>query len=72
MQITSERSERNMKDAGFPGANNTLSSPITGASISLTLPRDILWCWIVIIINRNPLTAKLRHVFQTYIQCTTR
>ena len=36
MQITSEISERILKVAGFPRANNTLSPPITGASISIT------------------------------------
>ena len=71
MQITSEISERILKVAGFPRANNTLSPPITGASISLTLSKNILWCCIVIIINIDPLATNLRHVFRMYIRCTT-
>ena len=65
MGVMSERSEIIFKVASFPGRNNTLSPPITGASSSLTLSREILWCWIVIIINSNPLTAKLHHVLRT-------
>ena len=68
----SERSEIILKVASFPGSNNTLSPPITGASSSITLYRDILRCWIVIIIDSNPLTAKLHRVFQTLIRRTTR
>ena len=45
--------------------NNTLYPSITGSGSSLTLPRDILWGWIVIIINTNSLTENLRHVFLT-------
>ena len=63
MQIMSEISEIILKVAGFLGVNNTLSPPISGASSSLTLTKEILQCWIVIIINSDPLTAKLCHVF---------
>ena len=71
MQIMSERSERISKVARFLGRNNTLSPPIIGASRNTTLSRKILRCWIVIIIDRYPLTENLRHVFRMYIQRTT-
>ena len=63
MEIMSDRSERILKVSGFPGANNTLFPPINGASSSLNLSRDIIWRWIVIIVNSDPLTAKLHHLF---------
>ena len=64
MKIMSERSEIILKVAGFLGTNNTLYPPINSASISINLSRDILCFWIYIIVNSNPLTAKLRHVFR--------
>ena len=58
MQIVSEIRERVLKVARFPWANNTLSPSITSTISSLALSRDIIRCWIVIIINRDPLMAK--------------
>ena len=58
MRIMSERSERILKVAGFLGANYTLSPPITGDSSSIALSKDILWCWIIIIVDSNPLTQR--------------
>ena len=65
VRIISERSERILKVAGFPGENNTLSPPIIGARSSIILSRDIIWCWTIIIINIYTLTAKICHVFRT-------
>ena len=71
MEFFSERSEIILKVDGFPGENYNLSPPINGTRSSLTLYMDILWWCIVIIIDINPLTEKLRHVFQTWIWRTT-
>ena len=65
MQIMSERSEVILKVAGFPDTNNTLSPPIISDISILTLSKEILWLWIVIIINSDPLMVKLCHVFRT-------
>ena len=56
----SEISKIILKVASFPESNYTLYPPITCASSILTLAWDIIWCWIVIIVNRNPLTSNLR------------
>ena len=71
MGIMSKRSEIILKISGFPGVKNTLSPPINGVRSSITLSGDILQCWIVIIIDMDTLTEKLRHVFQMYILHTT-
>ena len=65
MGLISEKSERILKVYVFPVANNTLSLLITLASSSITLSREILRCWISIIINSDPLMAKHRHVLKT-------
>ena len=72
MVIMSKKTERILKVYGFTGVNNTLFPPIAGASSSFILSRDIILRWIVIIIDSKPFTAKLQHVFQTYIRRTTR